>query len=44
MGTGRKKMYKEDRQEMALDRMFFSYIMLHLITIQHLTLLYTHAI
>jgi len=37
-------MYKEDRQEMALDRMFFSHNMLHLITIQHLTLLYTYAI
>jgi hypothetical protein len=37
-------MYKEDRQEMALGRMFFSHIMLYLITIQHLTLLYTYAI
>jgi len=43
MGTGRKKMY-EDRQKMALDRMFFSHIMLHLVTVQHFTLLYTYAI
>jgi len=44
MGIGRKKMYKEDRQEMALDRMFFSHFLLHLVTVQHFTLLYTYAI
>ena len=35
-------MHKEVRQEMALDRMFFSYIMLHLITALHFVLHICH--